>query len=496
MINTDPNQQYSLTREEVENTRLCVKGSSAVKRKTSLLPHPSSIDTSSEYAKIRYSQYLAGAEFDEFTATTLSTLIGKMQFEDITAELPADVEYLEADTDGNGVSLKSLAESCASNALQVNWHLLLTDYTANDDIDLENLSKADVERIKPRAVIRQYNREALVRWNFAKIDGRNQFNYLLLKEESQVLNMQTLEDETVEKYLQLLLVDGEYTQTTFIKDSKGGITQSEEIPEPITINGESLRFIPVEIVSESQVVPGCLPEATGFVGSVSQLALYRYRVSADYKEALSALKPTLNIYGMTKSAWEQFKEVNGRETIANGSSMINVFGKDVRMELLETNQSLQQFAEFFDRNESMVQAIGGIFQTSASVQRTATQILEESRTHTSLLKPLANNIEASLKRVVAYALMFEGKIPQDTIFTSADEVEIKLPREFAVSKLTVEEVKEYRENVMAGLLSQREYLEILKIGGWLSADVDEILLENEQSVTQLQNNQNDSIISA
>jgi len=48
-------------------------------------------------------------------------------------------------------------------------------------------------------------------------------------------------------------------------------------------------------------------------------------------------------------------------------------------------------------------------------------------------------------------------------------------RQFAVSKLSVEEVKELREGVSAGLLTKKVYLELLVQGGWDLGEVDELL---------------------
>jgi len=48
-------------------------------------------------------------------------------------------------------------------------------------------------------------------------------------------------------------------------------------------------------------------------------------------------------------------------------------------------------------------------------------------------------------------------------------------RQFAVSKLSVEEVKELREGVSAGLLTKKVYLELLVQGGWDIGEVDELL---------------------
>ena len=88
----------------------------------------SSIDTTSTAQLLRYAKYTADADFDDFTQTTLATLIGKMKIGDTQIELPAQLEYLREDSDADGLSLNGLLTSTGENLLQTKWHVWLADY--------------------------------------------------------------------------------------------------------------------------------------------------------------------------------------------------------------------------------------------------------------------------------------------------------------------------------------------------------------------------------
>ena len=460
-----PNPEVTDMQGELMAVRACVAGSYFVKKAgRKLLPHPSSVDTSSPEAVERYNKYKSDADFDDFTQTTLSSLLGKMKVGDTDIVLPPQLEYLRENSDNDGLSLNGLLTSTAENILQVKWHVLLADYQGLSEVESDNVSIADLERLNPRATIKQYSRENVVNWDFCRVNGAMQLTYVLLREISSKLNQDSGTREKTTSYLKLGIDDTGYYQQKIVESESGGNSEGEK--NYVSVGGVNLQFIPLEIVVDSEIQGGYMPLKGGYLVSISNLALSRYRVSAVYKEALYALIPTFNVFGMGSSEYAEFKEVNGRDYLASGVFTPNFMpSQDMRIEVTETTASLAQFESFFERNENLVKAEGGTFKTDSAVQRTATEVVAEGEQQSNLLEPLVSSLESSLERVIAYCGMFEGLYTVVQVTGDIEEISVNMNDEFAMAKLTVEERKELRESVLSGLLTKETYFSLLQRGG-------------------------------
>ena len=103
--------EFTQMQDELKNVRTAILGSPFVKaEREALLPHPSSIDTTSKDAQMRYDAYLAGAEYDEFPKQTLKTLLGRMNFQSTAIELPERLSYLVENSSCLAGFLRSVLE--------------------------------------------------------------------------------------------------------------------------------------------------------------------------------------------------------------------------------------------------------------------------------------------------------------------------------------------------------------------------------------------------
>ena len=467
------NNDYTLTLPLVTQIRTVIKGSPFVKADgCTYLPHPSSVDKD----PIRYDEFLANAEFDEFTAHTERVMIGRMKLDDLVFTPENRLSYLAQDVDKDGLSMRGLAESCCKNVMEVGFHILLCDYKGVLDLKEGELpSKQQIKDANPRPTIKQYARENLIDWSFARINGGRQFNYMLLTESREEVNPDTGERSDVTIYLKLGLDDVGYFQQKIeqstLEDNGGDWGEKRYIE----VNGKPLKFIPVSIAADKEV-NGSLPTELGFLYSIGELALYRYRMSGKYKECLSNLLPTLHVTGVSKTDWEDFELINGRATVASGVFTPNIWsGDNVNFQLLESSQSLQQFLDFFEDNKNKVRALGGSFKTDNTVQRTATEVIAESESITAILSPIADNVESAIAWQIAYCAMFEGFIDQMSIADYVEIIEFSLNKEFAASKLTVDEIKALLDVHLSGLLPKSEFLKIMEIGGRTVSSAEELL---------------------
>jgi len=469
----DVHPHYTETIVPIETVRDCVEGSWRIKReKYTYLPHPSQVDTSSKEQQARYDMYIKGAEFDNYPALSLRAWLGKMRVSNTTTDLPERLNYLIQNADGDGTPLLSALESCASNIFQTKYHVLVADYQGLSDIDISQLTKADAEKLAPRATIKQYTREALVDWNYRRINGVMQLSYVKLRETGYEFNPETNVRDPIESFLTLALdEEGNYYQYKEV-DGEGGER------DYVTIGGSNLKWLPVEIVSDEELPVGDLPQGMGMLYPICESALYRYRVSADYKEAMRYLVPTTFTKGWKQGDKEIFVEVNGREQMAWGPGCANNLPNEVEVDIKSVNTELEGFERYFEANSKKVKALGGVFKDGMQQQRTATEADIDATEQNAMLESIASQLEYAWKRMVAYCGMFEGLFQPDAVESALDQIVIDLPRDFATPKLSVEEVRVLLDAKTEGLYTTEQAIKILEQGGWGAGEEIEVWLAN------------------
>lgn len=466
---------YAFARSQIMVARDCMEGEDRIKSKGyTYLPHPSQVDTTSAEQVARYSVFKAGAEFDDFPASSRRALLGKMRIDSTIADLPTQIEYLEEDADGDGVPLSGLIENASDECLLANWCVLVADYAGLGDVDLTSVSKAEAESAKPRAKIKIYERENVVNWSFTRINGAMQLSFIALQEVGVEFDPLSMEENDVVSYL-ILAIDenGNYYQQKIVY-TDNGINKGE--PSYVSINGQPMTFIPVEFASLRQTKRGELPKEMGYLYPICLKTLHRYRVSAVYKEVQRNLAPSTFTKGWQEGDIDIFKQANGqREYIATGPSAVNNLPNNVDVEILSAATDMSDYQWYFEKNEKEIQALGGSVNTQAQAM-TATEADIQASDQNAMLETLCTNLERAFKRICEYCGMFEG--------VDAD-VEITMPRDFATPKLSVDEVRVLIELKMQNVISMNEFHRKLDNGGWLIEDAETIIAEMEMETPEV-----------
>ncbi len=471
-ITIKPNPDVTMMADELKAVRTAALGSYFVKKeREALLPHPSSSDKD----PTRYATYLANADFDDFTGVTLTSLLDRMNIQDTEIVMPEKLEYLREDADGDGLSLKGMVATSSENILQAGFHILLTDYQGFSDLPSSELSISDIKKLNARATIKQYTRESVVDWDFARINGAMQLTYILLKEVSSELDKSTMERKEVTVYIKLAIDDTGYYQQKYIDHPDNDEIEEGEIFH-IEAGGSVLQFIPIEIVADTELQGGVMPLKCGHLSSIANVAYSRYHTSAKLKEVLNALVPALFVYGMDDGAFEMFEKVNGRKSIAMGAFTPNMMPLDsgqMSVEIISAKDNTLAFEREMQTQAKNARAVGAVFDTDGSGTRTATEFIAQASTSSAILTPLSNSVESALERCIVYAGMFEGLWPADNLSDGFGEVIVDMPSDFGASKITAIEAKEYREAYMANAITLATYLKALKLGGWEVGDIEQ-----------------------
>jgi hypothetical protein len=460
---------------EIVKIRDCVKGAFFVKAKGyTYLPHPSALDTSSTDAQMRYSKYQAGAQFQGIPAQTVKSWVGKVDPSMTQAEVPPKLEYLLSDVDGDGMSLNDAISETLSNVAQVYWHVLVADFQGLTAENQNDVSVVDIAAAKTRAVGKQYTRENVFNWHFQRINNTMQLSYMLLREELESFDPDSMMRTKYNSYLALALdEEGNYYQQRFDDYSDGRSLQVGE-RHYARVQGKPLKWLPVRVVIGEPRQAGALPMEMGYLSPIVDLTLHNYVISADMKETMLSLAPTLNYYGVDSNAWEQFKEVNGRSYVGVGSQTANLWPLGVQAEILSAQTDLSGYVNSIKDNNDEMRSLGASFPTDSQSDKTATEVVTDSAEQASRLTTMAQCVEDGWRYILLYCGMFEGLWPQENIERHLDKVVVNLNKEFSNVKLTPQEVQQVLAAQMQGIISQDEALRVLVKGGWTASEYEEL----------------------
>lgn len=462
---------YNQTIDAVLAARDAVEGTPAIKngpRASVYLPNPWADCNDSSDDK--YPSYKSRAEYDNFPARTESGYLGALNstpanFEDI----PADVQYLINDSDGDGLSLQESIEITQSNILEVKFHGLLADFNGVTDIDDKVLTKAQAIQAGIKANIKQYPRESITDWSFANINGKNQLSYVKLSECVSQINTETFAREEVINQLVLALdEEGFYFQQQILKNSKGDDVFEERIyPEN---NGGRMDFIPFEFCVDQKKESKTIPKALGILYPVCLKAISRYQVSADLKLALfNTASPTMWSSGWTQSNYESYKDMTGNDKVKVGSNAHLPLPEGASAGYLQWDADSNALFEYMVRNEKEAKALGARFNTEDPKDEAVGVAKIRTEEELSSLVNIQSSIEESYKRVIEWCYLFMSNNQEMPDFS------ITLNKEFNKVKLTPQERKSILDDFMGGLIDREEAYKQLKNGGILEEEVDVLL---------------------
>lgn len=477
-----PHPDYTLTASEVQKVRDCISGAPAVKRKGQVyLKHYSQVDKTSIEAQEAYEEFLEGAEFDEIPGQTEKTLIGKIRADSAVIELPDTVSYLESDVDRDGLSMYGLINSIAREQLEVKFCVAVADYGGLFDLNSEQLSIEDLKAADPRATINLYTRENVIDWHHARVNGAMQLDYILLREITETFDPTSMTRDHIYSYIKLALDDdGYYYQQKYVCNNAGVISEIGE-PDYQEVAGQRLGFIPAEIISDEESTGSKIPEQLGYLSSICDKTLQRYRKSALSSMAFAGLLPTKFVSGIGDDFVESFERVNERKYIAIGqfNALPTRPGQEAKVEVISADDHTQAFDRYKEQNEKEIRALGGVFPSDELRQRTLGEAELENSNWMARLNPMINALEQSLRQLVAYCAMFEGAVSPDAITDYADDLAIELNREFAKNKASKDELVTMLTALMQNAISKMEWLRFYAASGWTATEIEQIESELE-----------------
>lgn len=423
---TDPNESYNSNVYKWRLVRDCCEGSQAIKNRraieskglsalgtepgTAYLPAPNPHDNSQENRN-RYVAYRTRANFVNFTGHTKEALAGMVWRKAPVIELPATIEMMKDNADGEGQKLSSLIKRSVDEVLKTGRQGVLVDYP---EVPL-GLTRAQTQDIGP--YFKHYSAESVINWRTTFVNGKSMLSLVVLKEDYIDYDDDEFSGEKKTRYRVLRLND-EMVYVQQLYNEEGELLVNPETGEaeviPRQSDGSVWREIPFIFIgaTNNDTAPDKSP-----LYDLAEVNIAHYRNSADYEESCFLVgQPTPVISGLTQS-W--MKDVlGGRIEIGSRAAIPLPEGGEATLLQASANQMP---SEGMERKEKQMIQIGAKIITDSGQAETAEAAKIRFAGQNSKLGTIVDNIEQAYIKCLEWALRFAG---------GDGEIELEINREF------------------------------------------------------------------
>lgn len=419
------------------------------------LPKPNKADTSAEN-KARYAAYVERAVFYNVARRTIYGYLGQVFATSPDIKVPLALQPVVDNASGGGVSLEQLAKKATLYNLAYSRGGVFVDYPETEgESTVEELNSGSV-----RPTITVYPPTSLINWRVTDI-GAEEVLTLVVIFETFVNADDGFELKNCPQFRVLYLdEEGEYCQATWREpipnEYKGngkiqkGNYRSIKVVKPTDAAGKPFDRIPFTFFGADN--NDAHPDNPSYYDMCS-LNIAHYRNSADYEEACFIVgQPTIVASGLTKDWVEEV--LKGELRIGSRGVIPLPVGGDAKLIQAEGNTMIK---EAMDTKEKQMIALGAKLAEKRDVQRTATESKIEQGEDNSILASSTNNVSAALTLALQCCAKFVG-VPSEGI-------SYKLSTDFAVAKLSPEELRALLELWAKSAISFTEMRTGLRLGG-------------------------------
>jgi len=451
------------------------------------LPRPNCTDKSLANQE-RYRAYVRRALWYNFTSRTLDGLVGQIFLRPPVTTLPTELDVLDMDCDGEGLTLTQVAKRTAQSALAYGRAGLFTDFpTVAGPQTVEQIKNNNIQPI-----IKHYHPWSIRNWATTKRGAKHVLSLVVL-EEIHMIEVDDFAMDTQIKY-RILRLDPKtwiYSVEMWCEDKPAdrdaknkGKAKADQQNSTYTMDdsftptdsaGKTFDVIPFTFVGSeaNDIWPDRPP-----LYDLASLNIAHYRNSADYEEACYiAGQPTPVISGLTQE-WVETVLKDGMELGSRAAVMLPVGAK---AELLQANANIMPF-EAMKAKEEQALSLGAKLVQHQKTVRTALEVMVDTTSETSTLHNVANNVSSALQQNLGWAARFAGsKVATDKPIAYKLNTEFELTRMNANDRLAV--VKLWQ----SGAIAFTEMRDVLRVDG--TAQLDDVtalaLIEKEQAAAAL-----------
>lgn len=451
-------REYDAARSRWRLVRDVCKGSEAIKYcGDEYLPRPNAQDKTDQN-KARFESYLARAVFYNATGRTKNSLVGAVFRTWPTLNVPAALDYVATDIDGQGVSVYQQSQSVIGHLLETGRHGLLVDYPS---VEAGTVSMADRAARGIRATVTSYVAEAIINWRTRLVGGQHLLSLVVLHETYDTDTDDGFGLETKDQYRVLKLDEaGLYVQELW--RNEGGWAPVE-VKQPTDGRGARWSVIPFQFLG-SENNDSSIDDSPLY--DMAEINVGHYRNSADYEEAAYLVgQPQPWMAGLDEQ-WRDHFEQNG---LYLGSRAPWLLPKGGTCGVWQA-QANTVAKEAMDAKEDQMVALGARLIERGSATKTATQSASESAAEHSVLSLLVSNVSEGYSQVLQWIALFEN---------ATGEALYKLNQDFTQITLDATILTGLFNAVQGGQLPQADFWQYLRDRGVIDPEKTDDQIRDE-----------------
>lgn len=395
------------------------KGQKAVKdKKEKYLPRNNPQDTSAE-ARGFYDSYLMRAVFYGVTGKTLGSLVGAAFATDPTFKYPKELEHLERNANGSGVSLYQLSQSAVRHVLK---HYRCALYVDFPDVE-PSRNRAEEKAKQAYPMIHLLPSKAVINWDTITVGNQIKLSLVVIEESISERGVDGFSIESKQQYRVLRLEDvglGEfiYTIEVYSKSDKG-VWAGNGRKIPTDYNGDTWSYIPFSFVgavdNSAQIDNAPLLE-------LADLNLAHYRDSADFQESVYYMgNPQYFASGMD---WNWFDEAKKRGVYI-GAKVILPLPQGGNLGITQVQPNTLSREAMKDKWQQMKE-MGARLVEKGSASKTATEADNDDAVQHSVLSLCVVNTNEAVTMALRWCAKFvmpnvESLTKEDLLFEISQE---------------------------------------------------------------------------
>ncbi|ENU92086.1 hypothetical protein F971_01973 [Acinetobacter vivianii] len=440
------------------------KGQHVIKSKREkYLPRHNKSD-SSQQALDAYESYLEHAHFYGVTGKTQGSLVGGAFVRLPNFQRPVEIEYLERNANGQGVSIHQLAQKALRGILRNYRCAVYVDYP---DVQ-PSKTRAEEANRKAFPMIHVLSAKSIINWDTIIVGNQRKISLIVICENISARAPGEFEFKSTVQYRVLRLEKTEesnakddyvFTVQIYKKNSEGEFVGGEK-KYPTDYNGEIWSYIPITFVGAIDNTPE-IDNAP--LLELAELNIAHYRDSADFQESVYFVgQPQYYLDSIDLQAYEAIK----KDGLYIGCR--NAFPTKVGVAQANPN-TLSQAA--MDMKKEQMKEIGARLIEKGSANKTATQSDNDDTVQHSVLSLCTVNVSVALTQALRWCAKFA--MPNIDSITP-EQMVYEISKEFSKPKFDNERSKQIYDACVAGKYPFKIWHEYQQTGEFPDYSYEEI----------------------
>lgn len=446
--------------EYVKNVMLWKKlddvceGEDAVKAKgDKYLPRPNAHDKTDKN-KAAYTAYLSRAVFYEVTGATLNSLVGAAFATDPSFKFPKELEHLERNANGAGLSAYQLAQAGIRHLLKHYRCALYVDYPEV----MPARNRAEAKKINAFPMIHLIDSVDIINWDWVMVGNQKKLSLVVIREIKSERGDDGFSKTNIDQYRVLRLElnsksEYEYSVQIYSKNEKGNWVGGVK-KTPKDYNGNTWSYIPFTFVgavdnSENIGKPPLL--------SLANLNLAHYRDSADFQESVFYMgQPQYYASGVD---WVWFDEATTRGIYVGAKTLLPL-PENGKIGIVQAQPNTIAREAMKDKWEQMKE-LGARLVEKGSSPKTATEANNDDAIQHSVLSLCVVNMNEALSMALRWCAKYALA---DVDALNKDDLIFEISQEFSKQGYLADLSRQLYEAALQGKSSFKSWWEYNQTG--------------------------------